>query len=217
MEKTRLELNQIILLSIGFSIFVLAARVVYTGRFSYVFLIWNIFLAIIPYTISSYLRTSKTISKTALIVWLSIWLLFFPNAPYIITDLIHLSVPKIAPTWFDALLILSFAWNGIVLASISLFDVHKLLKKHLSAKISWLIVSFALLLSSFGIYLGRFLRWNSWDILSNPIGLFRDIFGRVANPLIHPRTWIVTTLFFVFFWLGYLLMIKFSEFTNADC
>jgi len=216
MEKTRLELNLIILLSVLFSLFLLTVRVLYLDSTAYVFLIWNIFLALIPFLISSVLINSKKISTVSLIIWLSIWLLFFPNAPYIITDLIHLAGLKQAPIWFDALLLLSFSWNGLILGFISLIDVQKLLKSHFNAKFSQIFVIVTLLLSGFGIYLGRFLRWNSWDILSNPLGLFSDIFLRIINPISHPRTWIITILFFVFFWLGYLLMVKISQLSNAE-
>ncbi|CAH0177815.1 hypothetical protein SRABI27_01177 [Pedobacter sp. Bi27] len=133
------------------------------------------------------------------------WILFFPNSPYILTDLFHLRLNGSAPIWFDLVLILSFAWTGLVYGLISLMDIEKHLITYLNKKlVNSLIISF-LFLASFGIYLGRYLRWNSWDIISNPLGLASDILGRFLNPLSHPRTWGMTLL------MGLLLnMIYFS-------
>jgi uncharacterized membrane protein len=99
-----------------------------------------------------------------------------------------------APIWFDLVVILSFAWTGLMFGFVSLMDISTLLKKYFSNRTISIIIVFFLFISSFGIYLGRYLRWNSWDILRNPFGLFNDIADRFVNPFSHPRTWGMTLL-----------------------
>jgi len=131
------------------------------------------------------------------------WLLFFPNAPYLITDLFHLDTRPGVPLWYDLALILSCAWNGLMLAYASLSDMQRLVQQRLGSVIGWAFATLALLLSSFGIYLGRYLRFNSWDVLANPIALFYDILNRLLHPFTFPGTWGVTLVFGVFLLLGY--------------
>jgi len=175
----------------GASIF----RFVYTDTRVFLFLNWNLFLAIIPWALTSLSVLKPDIQKSKIIIFLLlfIWLLFFPNAPYILTDLFHLRrSTSNMPIWFDLILILSFAWVGLLFGFLSLWDLEQILKK--SFHHTWVtILSISLLfLGSFGIYLGRYLRWNSWDILSEPLGLIYDIGDRVVNPYQHPRAWGMT-------------------------
>ena len=102
------------------------------------------------------------------------------------------------PKWFDLILILSFAWTGLIFGYLSLWDIEKLLSKYLSQFWISLISVTLLFIGSFGIYLGRYLRWNSWDILNEPFYLIYDITDRLVNPLDHPRTWGVTIFMGVF-------------------
>jgi uncharacterized membrane protein len=132
------------------------------------------------------------------------WLLFFPNAPYILTDLFHLRLKSNVPIWFDLLLILSFAWVGLLYGFMSLWDIEKILSQKINRKFVPVISLFLLFLGSFGIYLGRYLRWNSWDIIREPFELFYDISDRFLNPFNHPRTWGMTLFMFVFLSMIYL-------------
>lgn len=158
------------------------------------FLNWNLFLAFIPWALTSVAIVSPRIqkSKFLLLLILGVWLLFFPNAPYILTDLFHLKYGTAMPQWFDLILILSFAWTGLLFGFMSLWDIEKMLFKN--KKTARLISSLLIFIASFGIYLGRFLRWNSWDIISEPFHLLYDIGDRIINPFSHPRTWGVTLL-----------------------
>jgi len=135
-----------------------------------------------------------------------VWLSFLPNASYIITDIFHLKQQKVIPLWFDLLLVISFAVNGMLLFFLSINDMHRLLLIRVSRRVTWLVTILVLFLSGFGIYLGRFLRWNSWDVISNPQLLLVDIIERIKDPLSHPRTWGVTIGFGILFLLGYLLL-----------
>ncbi len=154
-------------------IILLGFRVQHTGRITYIFLIWNLFLAFIPYGISLKMDVSK--SKWKLLAYGGIWLAFFPNAPYLITDFVHLP-HRTSPTfWIDLSLLTMFSVAGFMLATLSLKKVHQVLHQFFNRLISNVILINLILLSGFGIYLGRILRWNSWDIVTNPKGLFVDI------------------------------------------
>lgn len=169
-------------------------RFLYTDTKVFLFLNWNLFLAFVPWGIASLMVLNKRLkqSKTMLVLLIAIWLLFFPNAPYILTDLFHLRLSSSMPVWFDLILILSFAWTGLIFGFLSLWDMENILLKYL--KKCWVTgISVSLLfVGSFGIYIGRFLRWNSWDILTSPFQLIYDIGERFVNPFNHPRTWGMT-------------------------
>jgi uncharacterized membrane protein len=98
------------------------------------------------------------------------------------------------PIWFDLVLILSYAWTGLLFGFLSLLDLEKLISLSLKPYLTNIIIVTLLFLAGFGIYLGRFLRWNSWDIIQKPIALLNDVFDRVINPTDHLRTWSVTLL-----------------------
>lgn len=175
-------------------------RFVYSDTKAFLFLNWNLFLAFIPWLLTTIVIIHPKIKNSKLIIaaLLVFWLLFFPNAPYILTDLLHLRLRSSMPKWFDLILILSFAWTGLLFGLLSLWDIERLLSKYV--KFIWVkVIAVAFLfLGSFGIYLGRYLRWNSWDILSNPFKLIYDVGDRLINPLTHPRTWGVTVFMGLF-------------------
>ena len=148
---------------------------------------------------------AKEFKKPITVLLLMLWLLFLPNAPYIITDFIHVKQRAIIPLWFDLLLVFSFAFNGILLFFLSVEDVHHLILKHFSTVKTWTITVFILFLTGFGVYLGRFLRYNSWDLASNPKWLFVEIFDRIVRPTSHPRTWGFTLGFGMLLLLGFLI------------
>ena len=191
----------------------IAVRVFYSGSGRYIFLVWNIFLAWIPMFISQYL-TANSNSKYMQGILLSTWLLFFPNALYIITDLIHLQAVSIVPKWFDAILLFTSSFVGLMMAFISLHKVERFLTGMLSKrKVSMLIILF-LFLGSFGVYLGRFLRWNSWDIINNPLTLLSSIADRFLFPTQHLQTWSVTFILTAVFYLFYLTIKKLPGYLN---
>ncbi|MDR3226533.1 MAG: DUF1361 domain-containing protein, partial [Prevotellaceae bacterium] len=137
-------------------------------------------------------------SKISIFVILASWLVFFPNAPYILTDLFHLNQKTSVPIWFDLILILSFAWTGLLFGFLSLLDIEHLLSKYFKQKYISIISTTLLFLGSFGIYIGRYLRWNSWDIITEPFKLIYDISDRIINPLSHTRTWGMTIIMGLF-------------------
>jgi uncharacterized membrane protein len=163
-----------------------AFRVIYSGTYNYANLLWNIFLAWLPYIFA--VITSSLfgrIPKRWLLIFSFgfLWLLFFPNAPYIVTDFYYLDPRPPVPLWFDISLIAIFAFTGCFLAIASLRTIHIIIDKSLGRFIGWLFALLALGLASFGVYLGRFGRYNSWDILLAPKSLIKEIASNLLNPL----------------------------------
>jgi uncharacterized membrane protein len=160
----------------------------------YLFLNWNLFLAGIPLLLSRLLLHNDNITKTKVILLVPMWLLFFPNAPYILTDLFHLGNVKSMPKWFDLMMILLFAWAGLFAGFKSLQDIQRMLAKFMSQHKSMVVVILLLFIAAFGVYIGRFERWNSWDIITHPFSVLSDVAEKFTNPMQHLRTWGVTLL-----------------------
>ncbi len=181
-------------------------RFVYTDTNVFLFLNWNLFLAFIPWALTSLVIMKPTLQKSRIILFplLAVWLLFFPNAPYILTDLFHLRLKSSMPIWFDLVLILSFAWTGLLFGFLSLWDIEKILQNFMKRTYVIFISVGLLFMDSFGIYVGRYLRWNSWDIVSEPFRIIYDIGDRVINPFEHPSAWGITIFIGLFLTIIYL-------------
>ncbi len=166
-------------------------------------MIWNLFLAWIPLGMAfvAY-RLHQTRNRWGFLIagFALIWLLFLPNAPYMLTDLIHMRYRDEALVWYDLMLLLWFAWTGIMLGLGSIYLMQEIVTDLLGAFAGWVIAIISIGLTSFGIYLGRFLRWNSWDVLRNPLALFVDIYYRFRHPIAHFHThvfWLMLASFLV--------------------
>ena len=208
-----LDMLQWLMVSCGFSCSLLAARIFITGDMTYLFLLWNLFLAFVPFAITRWL-TSKTgfaKHKVKAAATLFVWLLFIPNSFYILTDLFHLDKFDSAPQWFDLLLIFSFAWNGIVLGIISLRRAEILLETVTGRRISTVIIFSVMWLNAFGIYIGRYLRFNSWDIITQPLSLFSAIFEVWLHPFRNKMEWGMIALYAVFMTVLYFTLKKLGE------
>lgn len=155
------------------AITLLLLRVKITNSTYLLFLIWNLFLAFIPYFLSSsiYKNFFNTTKKSQNSFFGLVWLLFIPNCFYILTDFTHLHFKTTFQFSLDMLIISGFSFVGFYVGLLSIHTIHQLvIAKYGNTKgnIFILIISF---LSAFGIYLGRVLRFNSWDIISKPIQL----------------------------------------------
>ena len=126
-----------------------------------------------------------------------LWVGFLPNSFYLISDYVHLGEVTRADIVFDVVMIGSFALNGLLLGYLSLFLVHGELRKRLSARTSGALVGVVLLISSFAIYVGRDLRWNTWDVILSPASLLFDISDRLINAGAHPQVLSTTVSFFI--------------------
>jgi uncharacterized membrane protein len=199
-----------IIIPLSFSLSLLLVRIILTGDLTYIFLAWNLFLAWIPFAISQ--KFTGVNNGWKILFLFGAWLLFLPNAPYIITDFLHLRQRPPIPYWYDILLLFSTALNGLMLGLASLLVVEKFLVHRYGNKISALLIFFSFFLCSFGIYIGRYLRWNSWDVITNPDDIAADILERVFNPFDHFGTWSVTFLFGSFF---YVMFYSIKNFINT--
>ncbi|MBO6879130.1 DUF1361 domain-containing protein [Winogradskyella sp.] len=209
--QSKFKTLSLVTVALTFSIIVLMVRIKLNQSFFYLFLVWNIFLAIIPYTITMYLNSKPTISKLKLGLWFLVWLAFLPNAPYIVTDLIHIRIGNDALLWLDVLVVLSFALSGLLLFYLSILDMQKLIAKH-SRKVPIITSTlFILFLCGFGVYLGRFLRYNSWEIISNPQVLIADVFNILVAPFQHIDAWLFTLGFGTFLAVGYWMFNNFYD------
>src|SRR6185503_6265728 len=161
-----------------------SVRAFYAGTTAYLFFLWNLFLAWVPlgaallfYGLAARQRRSRILLLAAAVFWF----LFFPNAPYIVTDIVHLREARPVPYWYDIICVMAFAQTGLFLGYLSLYLMQEVVRAWLGRWIGWLFALTMLGLSAFGVYLGRFLRWNSWDALVSPLDTLRDA-ARVANP-----------------------------------
>jgi uncharacterized membrane protein len=213
--KAKNRLNIVLLFSVitVLCVSMVAFRIHYTSQILFRFLIWNIFLALIPYAISTLLVVyhERFTNRWFLLPPFLLWLCFFPNAPYLLTDLLHLRARPGVPFWYDLSLVLFFVWNGVMLGYASLLDIQTIVTKRFNKWAGWLIAIGSLILGSFGMYVGRYLRWNSWDVISSPEGLLHDIAIRIVNPFAHRQTYSVTLLYAAFLVLGYLLLVQFFK------
>ena len=195
-QTGRLEMTMLLAGMSAFCFALTLLRYWFTHYTTYLFLNWNLFLAFIPWIISTVLAVNRNekLNKVMLLPLVLSWLAFFPNSPYILTDLFHLRSRPPVPLWFDLVVILSFAWTGLTFGLVSLFDLEKLLSRFFNKWILGILITLLLFAGSFGVYVGRYLRWNSWDIISEPVPLLYDIGDRFKDPMDHPQTWGVTIL-----------------------
>jgi uncharacterized membrane protein len=191
----------------------LLARWIAGGRVAYGFLAWNLFLAGLPFAFALLAHLTEASAAPAAVraplagALLASWLLFFPNAPYLVTDLMHLGArPPGAPSWYDAALFGAFLATGVAAGLASLLLVHGLVARRLGRLAGWLAIAAASLLGGFGIHLGRFVRLNSWDAIAAPARLLRAVADPLRDPAAHERTVAVTLLYGGFILLGYLLL-----------
>lgn len=177
---------------------IFAGRVYLSRSLTYRFLAWNLFLAWVPYVCSlwiAYLCRHQTRSWWYLVIPAGLWLIFFPNAPYLLTDLWHLRTRPPVPAWYDLGMFIAFAWTGCFLAIVSLRVMQMQVKTRMGWLASWIFVMATLGLSGLGIYMGRFLRWNSWDLVLHPRGILADVTAWLVHPRGHLQMYGFTLLF----------------------
>ncbi len=193
----------------GTCVALVAARIAWTSNVRYSFLVWNLLLAWLP-MVFALLACEKYHSTSGrnwrFLVLAGGWLLFFPNAPYIFTDLIHLTTWFYGAFWVDLSLVLLCALTGLVLGFVSLYLMQSVVDDMLGRAASWLFIAVVAVLSGFGIYLGRFLRFNSWDVLFKPRELYHGIGNLVADPLGNATSLAFPALFGAFLFVTYLML-----------
>jgi uncharacterized membrane protein len=205
LRSDRSETEKILLLSSCFGIVLLTTRIIVTGSLMYGFLVWNLFLAYVPFVVTNGLIKNQRWLKNrfkAVCLFL-FWLLFIPNSFYIITDLFHLDKGKSAPQWFDLALIFSFAWNGLMIGILSIREMERIIELQVKSNLKWFFVYAVMWLNALGIYIGRYLRFNSWDIITNPFQLAGDIVYLGIHPLRNDKAWAMIICFAILMTLIY--------------
>lgn len=192
-----------------------------TGRHDYRFLIWNLTLAWAPLifaTIAHWAFVARGLVGRRLLILgcLTLWLLFFPNAPYLVSDLKHLAVPRRGvPLWFDSVMVGSFVLTGVMTGFASLVLVHDLARRRFGAGGGWTIITLASAASGFAVYLGRFVRLNSWDVFTRPMWSLDLIFDQVTVSTLLPKTLVTSGLYTTFILLGYVTILTLSHVAAA--
>ena len=218
-------LTRTLLIASAGCLLMIALRWLLTGSPRFVFLLWNLFLAWIPYLLCllirrvSYPSSASARRRLAAVVLGAGWLLFYPNAPYILTDVIHLIGSSTrsrtehplftgnALLWYDIILHASFAFIGHFIGLISLVVLHRIIRDQYRRDLAWGVVVLASGLGGYGIYLGRFERLNSWDILRVPVVTLRT--GLVN--LFNLKAVLFSLCFAFFIFLTYLIVYSFHE------
>lgn len=193
--------------SIGSMGLYLAGIVGEHGSFEY--LPWNLLLSWFALAVALWLE--RTLNRTLWSSWYAlavtaVWLVFLPNTFYMISDFVHIQEMGREDLLYNVVLFTSFIFNSLIIGLISVYIVHWQLLKRITAKMALGLIHLVLLLCSFAIYIGRELRWNTWDILANPFSLLFDISDRFINPSQHPHTITTTLSFFVLLSSMYLVV-----------
>jgi uncharacterized membrane protein len=195
-----------------FCVALVIVRNVYTDTTNFRYLIWNLFLAWIPFVLAIFVydRWRRRRGGVLLLALGVLWLLFFPNAPYIATDFGHLRHDPQAPFWYDAVTIAAFAWMGVLLGFASLYLMQTVVRQWRGAVAGWIFAFTAIALGSLGIYLGRFLRLNSWDAVEHPSVLPRILHAVARDPFAYEEAIAVTILFTAALSFAYFLLYNFA-------
>ncbi len=208
----RLRIAKAILISNLISVVLFGLRIMATHSTYYWFLLWNLLLAWVPIIFILLLRRQlkhKSWKEPIPIALTFLWLGFLPNSFYLMSDLIHLQNTGDIGILFDAVLFLSCIWNGAVAGMLSIVWVHRAILKRRGRLIAATIIGVVFAITSFAIYLGRTLRWNTWDVLVNPAGILFDVSERVINPLAHPQVLVTTLTFFALLGSIYIVVWEF--------
>jgi uncharacterized membrane protein len=194
-------------------IMLVIARVAYSDTARHTGLVWNLFLAWIPFMLAYFAHLvswRRTTLYFVIPVIAFLWLIFFPNAPYLLTDLQDLARRSFdAPLWYDVIIVVWASWTGMLLGVISLYLMQDIIIRTFGRLPGWVFVFLISALSSFGIYIGRFVRLNSWDILQNPSEVAQEILGVVIDPSMRLAAF--TVLYTAFFLFVFLLLYSFSH------
>ena len=208
------------LLSSAVCVFLFGVRWIKTGQTTYSTLNVNLVLAWIPVVFAwiayNVYRKGSCLGAVIALGCAAVWLLFFPNAPYLITDIVHLRQRPEMPYWFDQILYMAFAFTGCYLGMVSLILMQALVRRSLGWILSWIFALGALVMGGFGIYIGRFLRFNSWDLLVNPKPLAKEIFDWFRHPRSNSDAFIFALTFSVFFAAIYFIAVAILNLRRAE-
>ena len=188
------------------SLALMLGRVAYTGQLTHVHLAWNLFLAWLPLGLAYLAFQCRATSPPLRTGFGLAWLLFLPNAPYLVTDLMHLPWGSGIPILYDVVMLFSAAMCGLLLGLVSLQWMVSYVARGTRVWIGHTVRLVVLGLTGFGIYVGRYLGWNSWDVLANPAPLAREVWAPIRYPVQHWQAWAFVALFATLLVLAYELL-----------
>ena len=201
------ETQKFVSVSLMFTLSLLIIRGLYANELTYFFYPWNLFLASIPLVFSGLALKQKKLNYKA-VIFLLLWLLFVPNAPYLITDIFHFEERPPVPQWFDLMLVVSGAWNGILCFMISLLRVENFLNKTCRHNLVNKLMPLLIILCGYGVYIGRYLRYNSWDIVTEPGAIIKTSTHHIYHPFQNLNVWLFTFIFSMFLGIMYFTIKK---------
>ncbi len=209
----RSEIDRMLTVSILFSLLLVAVAMFNTHFYIFLFLVWNLFLAYIPYAISNWLQQHPAWieNKWKFTGAFLLWLLFIPNSFYIVTDIFHLKEVNNIPLWYELMVLVSFAWNGLLLGLVSLRQMERLFELEWGASAMWKFTVPVIALNSLGVYIGRYLRYNSWDVFVNPLALFSDMMRMIVHPLQTRLAWGMIVCFTLFMCVVYFTLKRLAK------
>lgn len=196
----------------------LVLRSTVSGSFEMRSLVWNLFLAAVPFPFA-WLADSmgrRGVRGRWIALPTLVWLVFFPNAPYLVTDLIHLQPGGAVPLWYDGLVYFAFASTGLLLGFSSLYLVQSVVARRRGDTAGWAIAALSIGLGGYGIFLGRIQRWNSWDVITNPRSLATSVREQVTDPLSNRQAIVLTVGFAAFMAAVYGTLRAFAHLVTVD-
>lgn len=205
------HVSSTLLLSTVVSVGLFAGGVIRNNNDAYSYMVWNLFLAWIPLLLMVWLLhilVRKRWSSWQGIAVSVVWLGFLPNSFYMVTDYIHLADAPRVDILYDAVMLTSFVLNGLILGYLSLYLFHVELRRRLPSLNVRAVITAILLMCSFAIYMGRDLRWNTWDVFLNPAGILFDVSDRFLHPSAYPDMFVTVSTFFVLLGTFYYVMWK---------
>ncbi len=190
-----------------------SARVLAYDSLELANLVLNLFLAWIPFVLALglYDLARRGASTAALLGLGAAWLVFLPNAPYIATDVVWLGDLESGTHWHDPILIAFAAGLGLLLGFLSIYLVQAVVADRVGRVAGWTVAFGALVLSGLGVYLGRYERWNSWEVLTEPGKIFGGLAAGLADPLAYPKPIAISVFFALSCCLGYAVFYSLFE------
>lgn len=207
------EIDRVLTLGMLFSIAMVCLRILYSHVWTYAYMPWNLFLAYLPYLLSKWLleKPQYIRKKPLFLLMFVVWIFFIPNSFYVITDLFHLLDFDTAPLWFDLILLMSFAWNSLIMGILSVRQMEKAIGLRFNRIPEFMFIYPVMVLNALGVYIGRYLRFNSWDVVVNPFGLMSEISGMIFHPLQYREALGMIFFFSILMTLMYLSIKKISK------
>ncbi len=201
------------------SVALVIARIAWTGNTHYAFLIWNLFLAWLPMIFVVLARERQKPGGNPgwrFFAFAGAWLLFFPNAPYMLTDLVHLTRQFYQHFWVDLVLILTCALTALVIGFVSLYLMQSAVRRMAGAVASWVFIAAIAGLSGIGICLGRFLRFNCWDVVLRPTTIVHRLGEWTVASANAPVLLALPILFAAFLFTAYLMLYALTHLSQAQ-